>query len=100
MTIGLRPIRCVLVFTTMVPLLGGCSKQGDLVFQCPVCNEEFQVTTTCNDCKAMHAFTKRKVTSTPECANCGHWASDSWRHRPCDATARCDSKYCFVRGKS
>lgn len=103
MVTGKRTVRWVLTIVmaaAVAPFLYGCSKQGDLVFQCPACNKEFHVTTTCEACKKSHVFKKRRVDSIPECTNCGQLATDGWQHQPCGATARCDSKYCFVRSPS
>jgi len=97
---ALRRVLVIVSAVAVIPILSGCSQQGDLVFQCPVCNKEFHVTTTCEDCKKMHAFKKRRPDDIPKCANCGQFTTVSWQHQPCGATTRCDSKYCFVRSKS
>ncbi|GFO83220.1 MAG: hypothetical protein A49_28470 [Methyloceanibacter sp.] len=100
MVIGRQAARwgvTIVVAAAVAPFLCSCSKQGDLVFLCPVCGKEFRVTASCQACKKSHVFKKQRVDDIPQCANCGQLATDGWQHQPCGATARCDSKYCVVR---
>lgn len=96
-------MRSVLTFFSALTLLTGmtgCSKKGDLAFQCPACSKVFHVMTTCDSCKHAHVFKKSGVDDIPECSNCGKLVTVEVEHIPCGATARCDSKYCFIRDKS